>query len=513
MKDIKDILTVALLLAFFLNVGLLGFTFSRNDRRRGIYFAMFCASIMFYTLGYLLEIQAQTAGEMRLALCVEHIGVSLVAPTFLMMVLSFFHAKLLRPWMAWIAILYGTGVFLTVFTNEYHRLYYAELSARSNGYFYVLSFERGPVYYIQQGVAMLLLIVTYVLLFTKFFTSSKRVRRQMNPFILGSLFSFAVNFLNLTGNLPLGIDFVPLAMSVGLVFFSFCLYKYKLMDVLPAAFDMAVENLNDVVVVVDNEWSFIYCNQKAKEIFPAIRKFGGTEELVNLPGWPKEICPAAPKQVSFAMLDPVSGREILQQAHLVDILQRNKKIGVSINIRDVTETTHMLQQLEKLALTDPLTGVFNRRHFETLVFRQLEMSRRHELYIGLILLDIDHFKRVNDTYSHLAGDYVLREMVNTLSASLRTHDILGRYGGEEFIIFSIEKDESGLMAFANRMRREVEDMTMTFNGNTIKITVSLGVVVIAPGQSYEAAMVAVDKALYQAKTGGRNQVVLGMIEE
>ena len=192
--------------------------------------------------------------------------------------------------------------------------------------------------------------------------------------------------------------------------------------------------------------------------------------------------------------------------------KRGNKIGVGLFLDDITEITGIMDRLEQMAVTDPLTGVFNRRHFAELMARQMSLAQRHDLPMAILLMDIDHFKRVNDTYSHLAGDKVLCHVVNTIKRQLRAHDVIARYGGEEFVVVSAEKVDTGLLALGNRLRRAIENEVIVYEGQPIRVTASFGAVMIAPGQSYEEAMSAVDKALYVAKDTGRNRVVLGAID-
>ena len=509
---IKIVLIIVLLAAFFWDIVMVNFAFTRKDTRGAAYFSMLSGALLFYTLGYMLEVMSVTPAEVMLALRIENLGIPLIAPCFLLTTMGFFYPKLLRPWVTVASVGYGVMMFLFVFFNEYHHLYYTSVEMVYNGAYYAVKLGKGPLYFVQQGVTFAGMFYAYGLLTMRFVRGSEKLRKQMSLFIMGSIIGFVSNLSYMLGIVPLGIDPTPISLTVGLVFFSVSLAKYNLMDVVPAAFDMVVERMDQSVIVMDTEWSFIYCNKKAKYLFPELGSYSGTEDVCCTKNWPSELCPETPNPINFSMNDPTTKEKILQRADIEAIRNRSgEQIGTALVIRDITEVTNMLNRLESLAITDPLTGAFNRRHFMTLVDRQMGLSQRHNLPLSILMLDIDHFKKVNDTYSHLAGDAVLCRIAHTVGSQMRAHDVLARYGGEEFVILSTEKDERGLLAFAERLRSAVETEVVVFEGQPIHVTASFGAVMILPGQDFNAGMEAVDKALYQAKDSGRNRVALGKI--
>jgi len=502
------------MLALVLNIGMLVFAFNRNDRVRVSNFVILSSMIIFYVLGYFLEIRATTVGETMMALRIENIGIPSIAPFFLLTALGFFRPRMLRPWMAIVGVVYGLLMALIISFNELHLLYYSSVSMEYNGYYYVTVLGKGPLYILQQVVAQSSMIMAYVLLIIRFIQGSDKLRAQVGLFTVGTLFGFASNILNFAGIFPLGIDMTPFALTIGMLFCGIVLHQHKLMDIVPAAFDMAVETMDDALIVLDTDWGFIYCNQKAGRLYPDMRKYSGTEPIIQLPDWPDELCPAGEAECVFSITDPSEGKTVLQHVVVEKIRGKNgAEIGVMLKFHDVTEITQMLNRLEAQAITDPLTGVYNRRHFDAVMEQHMAMSSRHNLSLGMLLLDIDHFKDVNDLHGHLAGDHVLRAMAQALSVHLRSHDILARYGGEEFVVLSVGKEEADLLLFAERLRRVIENEKFLFNGKVITITASFGAVIIKAGHSYESAMESVDKALYQAKNNGRNRVALSVIEK
>ncbi|MFW6298693.1 MAG: GGDEF domain-containing protein, partial [Bacillota bacterium] len=167
------------------------------------------------------------------------------------------------------------------------------------------------------------------------------------------------------------------------------------------------------------------------------------------------------------------------------------------------------KKLEKLSTLDPLTHLPNRRYFEDQVNYEVAISRRYQLSASFLMIDIDHFKEINDTYGHEAGDRVLVELSGILRQNVRDSDTVCRYGGEEFMLLLSHTDINGANILANRLRAIVETHTFNKDETPIKITISIGVAPLLHNLEtpYKTTYKLVDEALYKAKEKGRNQVI------
>jgi diguanylate cyclase (GGDEF)-like protein len=179
--------------------------------------------------------------------------------------------------------------------------------------------------------------------------------------------------------------------------------------------------------------------------------------------------------------------------------------------RDLQQAQAHLQEqairLQEQAIRDPLTGLYNRRHLDEVLSRELIRARRHNLSLCLVMIDIDHFKFVNDTYGHTAGDEVLKTVGTLLQRSLREYDYSCRYGGEEFLLILPAIEEDSARKRIGQLREAVEVTKTEYSAAAIQVTASFGVAMFpADGQNGMALIAASDKALYGAKTGGRNRV-------
>lgn len=165
------------------------------------------------------------------------------------------------------------------------------------------------------------------------------------------------------------------------------------------------------------------------------------------------------------------------------------------------------RQAIKLALRDPLTGVPNRAAFDQAMGRELELAKRQQLPMSLLVTDIDHFKLCNDTYGHRFGDDVIRAVANSIDATIRRCDLLFRYGGEEFVVLASHTSQQGALQLAERIRRNIESLT-TLAGREVQVTVSVGVATLRDNEEANSLFNRADQALYRAKAHGRNQVAL-----
>ena len=162
--------------------------------------------------------------------------------------------------------------------------------------------------------------------------------------------------------------------------------------------------------------------------------------------------------------------------------------------------------IEALATLDSLTGLPNRRSFDLLAAQALQEAQRNCAPLVALLIDLDHFKALNDTHGHLAGDEVLRQFANVLQGSLRQSDILCRWGGEEFIVLLREIEGRQALDVAEKIRRRTEQLTFSYDEQPLRLTTSIGLSGLQPGDTLHALLTRADRALYRAKQAGRNRV-------
>lgn len=201
-----------------------------------------------------------------------------------------------------------------------------------------------------------------------------------------------------------------------------------------------------------------------------------------------------------------AGREVPVSQTLVAHRDEAGKVQrYSTIMRDISASKAMERELERLATHDPLTGLYNRAKLYELLEAARRELERYEKPFSVIMLDIDHFKRVNDRFGHQVGDEVLCELTSRVNGALRETDVQGRWGGEEFMVLATHTDIQGAAALAERLRATV---ARTPFGKVGSVTISLGVAACEKGEPMERLEERVDQAMYRAKQGGRNRVAL-----
>ncbi len=201
-------------------------------------------------------------------------------------------------------------------------------------------------------------------------------------------------------------------------------------------------------------------------------------------------------------------------ASVLDEIQKNiEEIILNFDIPEgnkidvIKKINFMYSQTRHMSVTDALTGLYNRRHFEDNLEREFLRASRYNNNLSFAIIDVDFFKKVNDTYGHSTGDYVLKEVAYLILQNLRKTDMVFRYGGEEFAVIITETPLKQAVIPLERLRKSIEEYPFSYNGQNLKITVSIGASEVnekteTVHQLFEEA----DKALYKAKESGRNQI-------
>lgn len=214
---------------------------------------------------------------------------------------------------------------------------------------------------------------------------------------------------------------------------------------------------------------------------------------------------AGSKNGTFVNGERIQGKYVLTPG---DRIYVGPNIVLRFSLVD-NEEQQLARQLYETSTRDALTKAYNRRYFMERIASELAFAQRHKSRLAVIMLDLDHFKEVNDTHGHLAGDTVLRAVAASVQKLIRTEDVFARYGGEEFVLLVRGISHENVHLVAERVRTTVERLAIPSNGVALSVTVSLGVSSLdemPPETTIEAMMTLADERLYRAKEGGRNRV-------
>jgi diguanylate cyclase (GGDEF)-like protein len=192
------------------------------------------------------------------------------------------------------------------------------------------------------------------------------------------------------------------------------------------------------------------------------------------------------------------------------------RVRVRAGERIVQLQSDLLEAKKKLEIqsrTDPLTGVLNRRAILSQIGYELSRAKRNNTHISISMLDLDHFKNINDTFGHLAGDAVLRECIHRVESAVRAYDSVGRFGGEEFIVVLPETNEADAFSVAERIRLRIAEKDANVDGISISFAISQGLATCTGDESVDNLIAMADRALYRAKENGRNRVEKALVQK
>jgi diguanylate cyclase (GGDEF)-like protein len=205
-----------------------------------------------------------------------------------------------------------------------------------------------------------------------------------------------------------------------------------------------------------------------------------------------------------SMVRSLAEARTLLEARAMELSKANDQLRTQL-----LEIQRLQAELREQAIRDPLTNLYNRRHMQETFEREIASAHRHGRTVAVIMMDIDHFKNLNDTHGHKAGDLMLQALADLLQRETRGYDVPCRYGGEEFVVVLSGATIDTAQRRAERLRSHFAELRLDFFGTVLQATVSAGVAVFPPhGETTDALLRAADQALYAAKSAGRNRVVL-----
>jgi diguanylate cyclase (GGDEF)-like protein len=403
---------------------------------------------------------------------------------------------------------------LMIWSNTYHHLMWQEYTFSRVSYFLSM--------YVQQyGQWMLVhLVYSYLLIFLgaftiarNFFQESSLYRSQSIWLLIGVVIPIIANIIYVgkffTGFLK---DYTPLSFALASLVFTVGIFRYGLLEITPVARRVMIDQMDEGMIVLDINDRIVDVNASAKELFHLfdINSWGIPISKI-IPQWKgilERILSGQDHTAEYMQEDECGKRYF--DIRVTDLFDQGKRyIGRVVILHNITERVRLLEEVSQLAAMDPLTQCYNRRYFFEIAEKEWQQAKRYHSPLSLAILDIDQFKKVNDSFGHLTGDRVLCEFVNFCRSNLREADLLGRYGGEEFVILFPETDMEGALNAINRICEGVANLSIeTEQGNT-GISVSGGVVCMSTGgsTSIEQLFACADKALYAAKENSDQRVM------
>lgn len=493
------------------------------------YFSLMMAAATFYAAVAAMEAIATTLAGKLFWSTLEYMGTGGVILFFLLFADAFTHqrSQVDRPRLVRLSLLPLFNVLL-VATNGWHHWVWSAVAFApppSN----LAIYHHGPGYYWVVAGIYLYVLQGMQLLATAALNGSPLRRRQSLFLLLGSLFPYLSGALYSLQLTPAGLNITPMSfMATGLIL-SWALFRIGVFEVLPIARETVIEHLRDGVIVVDLKHRIVDINRQGYQLLRLTRGSIGRSlhtALANLPELLRHYDQGHDPPVGFWLNERQSCYVTVQILALAD--GQGRVHGRLLVLQDVTqqyqadlelrqthaclqrqlqETQFLQAELTHQAHKDQLTGLFNRHYLNEQLPQILQNAQQAGTTVVFIMLDIDHFKQINDTHGHRAGDSVLQSFGQILLQHVRSHDMVCRLGGEEFLVVLPHTTLTAGQQRADSIRRVFETSSLLWTGRTITTTVSGGIALFPDhGTNDDDLLHAADVALYDAKRAGRNQI-------
>jgi len=503
-----NILLVAIVctaLAMSLYAGVI--TLFRSPSYKKNYFLLMQGMVIVYLFGYLMELTSTNAEEAYGAIKVLYMGASFVGTFAFFFVADFCNVKLHAVFVKALMIVISLSITLLVWTTKFHNLLFLNYSFETE-FINSFIFTPGPVYPITRAYTTVCMIMAVALLGFQIKKWKGGYRKQLSTIlvclVIPSVTDAVFYISTIMGVFRYQFYFTPLSMAI----MNFFLYREvmqpNVFEVISMATETAMEYIKEGFILVDIKNNFLLSNPAATEILPGIFLLMKGEHIFSTLGWPDELKDLGKDTVEFSM-----GGENARyfRASIGPVYAKDKaQVARIILLAEITDSVKLMKELENAAYIDGLTGLYNRKHFSELANADVERAQRLNQTIYTAMLDLDFFKKVNDTYGHAAGDMVLKTTAGVIRQTIRAYDLLCRYGGEEFAFLILDLDALEAFNLVERIRENIESTIINYEGIEIKITCSIGLAKFLRTDNLESSIKKSDEALYVAKNSGRNQV-------
>ena len=399
-----------------------------------------------------------------------------------------------------------------------------------NGYL-LLSITRGAWFWFNTLYSYALILLALSVLIISSLRANPFFRRQYLIVLLGSVIPFAASlYTQISYREFSNFDLSPISFGVASILFAYAIFRHQFMDLLPVARGRLIENMSDGVLVIDEQGRIVDANPAMLGILrETSTSFIGKKLSEVMRGWMDTDDPLwgnnetrtelrlrhdASRYMDLRMTPLYDHRERLNGRVIVfrDITDRKRAEREILLVNDrlhtqLVEIGILQNQLREQAIRDPLTDLFNRRYLDETLERELSRAEREGYPLCIMMMDIDHFKDVNDTYGHEAGDVVLRALADTVTAQSRHGDFACRYGGEEFVLVMPNIILGTAIERAQHLHRDIQQMNIPYGRFNLSATISMGIALYPEhGTTRDELLRAADQALYDAKRAGRNRV-------
>ncbi|MGB6179016.1 histidine kinase N-terminal 7TM domain-containing protein [Carnobacterium sp.] len=495
-----------------LNLYLCLYVYSRRYRYKEIayFFIAYTATISIYCFASALMLLTTTLDQIKFWTTIQYVGMPISTTLGLLFVMHYLGIQLSKIKVFSLLIIPIITVII-VATNDLHNLHYKILEIDPIlGAPYVQQ-EIGIWYMIHGTYTFSCMLAALLLAILHWKETAKVYRLELVSLILGQSIPMLMSLLYLLELTPEGIDPVPMILWLSSLLYLWSISSSRMFTLMPIAKNVIFNSINDGVIVLDESTQLIEFNQICEKYFSKL-----TNKLIGTnfhKAWKELTGDSFP--VVLELTDDnqevqltIAETNRIYQVRISPLIKMKNRKGLILIFTDITELKELQMKLEYQANYDELTQIYNRRAYMEQCEQDFLLAQNNGEPFTVLLMDIDYFKKVNDTYGHHIGDDVLKHVVNVFKKQLTDRQVFARYGGEEFALSLNGYTALEAELLGNKLRKSLEKQNLHSSEGVIPVTLSMGVAETTQdtletiGQLLNKA----DKALYSAKNSGRNQV-------
>lgn len=498
----------------FVGVMLLSFTFVYSFLRGKSSYAKvlgaLSVTLQIYLLGYLVEINSSTLSEMLFWNQIQYFGIPFFPPLWLVVSMLYTgRGKYLEGYKSVLLFAIPLITFLMRLTNGHHYLFYSKIELQQTNGMNLMLLTKGPWYLVQTGYVLITLILCTMIYFQRYRKSIGDEKIQFRLLFLASTLPYVALILVMMNLGGIGIDYTALILPPCVFLINLALSRYNFLEIKVLARERVFEDSGAGLVLLNRFYHIVDVNEAGATFFRWMKTPLKENRLDKvLQGQPDILdCIRHSGEKVFHL--EVEGEVRYISVNARAIQNKEETVGFLVTFEDVTEKELLRHKLIEMAGTDELSGLNNRRRFREHANEACQRAMRHDEKISVLMLDIDYFKKINDSFGHQAGDDAIRIFAEMLALTFRGTDIIGRMGGEEFAVIMAHADAEMAYRKAELFRRMVEEKTLNFDDQQVHITVSIGVAELNEATpNFDVLINRADNALYEAKRTGRNRTVV-----
>ena len=469
----------------------------------------YCAFLFTYCLSFALELAGTSVALMLVFRCINVVALGFL-PGLILLIFLDIVGVLKKIKTIHYLIIFIIPILTIIFTatSGIHDLFLYDFTAKNYGSLTYLANEKGFWFYVVSTYSSVMLIISLFFILKAFLSTKKNlfpIYVLLTTVIL-AIVGILIKIFEPNSVMSL---FLPFVVPIFTYVLATRKVSYSLFDSIPLAYQKAFDRSDNCKLILNSDLNLIEFNNSARDMIPLLSEDMISKNISEFIDYDGRIKNAVINNTECRRQIIHNGNVMHFKVSSSALHDKSKKImGYIVSLIDITELVDTMTELTDLASVDTLTQTHTRRYFIQRSEVEFARAKRHGHPLSFIILDLDFFKNINDRYGHLAGDCMLKEIANICKSKIRSIDLLGRFGGEEFMLLLPETDLEGAVFVAERIRRAIEEAGFVYESETMHMTVSLGVTGTdkITKENFDVFLRCADRALYKAKENGRNRV-------